>query len=199
MPSVKFEKAVAKADEQNVEVVAEQAVPQVEMVGEKSFNEIIKDMMANGCQRFNDVIVKNVLSEEFDNYTRVTLVAKDGLPAFVSDDNGASYHEGKSNNIFTSTFAIAGSLKEDEELSWMANTVIDHPNVLNLILNGSKVDVLVQRVASGEEYINPFTTKSNPTPTTFDNDTIIKYVIKVKLGKTGAKMADKLADKLMGF
>lgn len=182
--------------------VVEQDVPQAtvqENSSERTMKDIIKELMAKGCKRVNDVTIKNVVVEEFDNYTRATLVTREALDAYVSDDNGATYHKGKSNNIFSSTFAIAGTMKEDEELSWMANSIIDHPNVLNLILNGSKIDVIIQEVAKGEEYVNPFTTKTNPEPTTFDNDTIIKYVVAVKLGKSGQRMADKLADKLMGF
>lgn len=195
MPKTNFQTQV----EQEVPQVVEQEQEVGKTSNEKSFKEIIKDLMNSGCQRFNDVTIKNVVIEEFDNYTRVTLVTKEGLPAYVSDDNGATYYEGKSNNVFTSTFALAGSMKEDEDLSWMANAINEHPSVLNLVLNGSKVDIIVQKVAQGEEYINPFTTKKNSEPTTFDNDTIIKYVVAIKLGKTGQKMADKLADKLMGF
>lgn len=195
MPKTNFQTQV----EQEVPQVVEQEQEVIKTFNEKSFKEIIKDLMNSGCQRFNDVTVKNVVIEEFDNYTRVTLVIKEGLPAYVSDDNGDTYYEGKSNNVFTSTFALAGSMKEDEDLSWMANVINEHPSVLNLILNGSKVDIIVQKVAQGEEYINPFTTKKDAEATTFDNDTIIKYVVGIKLGKTGQKMADKLADKLMGF
>lgn len=195
MPKANFQTKV----EQEVPQVVEQKQEVVNTSNERSFKDIIKDLMNNGCQRFNDVTIKNVVTEEFDNYTRVTLVTKEALPAYVSDDNGATYYEGKSNNVFTSTFALAGSIKEDEELSWMANAINEHPSVLNLILNGSKVDIIIQKVAQGEEYVNPFTTKKNAEPTTFENDVIIKYVVAIKLGKTGQKMADKLADKLMGF
>lgn len=196
MPQTKFENAV-------VEQEVPQATVQNEVVetsnGEKTMKDIIKELMAKGCKRVNDVTVKNVLVEEFDNYVRATLVTREALDAYVSDDNGTTYYKGKSNNLFSSTFAIAGAMKEDEELSWMANSIIEHPNVLNLILNGSKIDVIIEEVQKGVEYINPFTTKTNPEPTTFDNDTIVKYVVGIKLGKSGQKMADKLADKLMGF
>lgn len=196
MPQTKFENAV-------VEQEVPQATVQNEVLetsnSERTMKDIIKELMAKGCKRVNDITVKNVVVEEFDNYTRATLVTREALDAYVSDDNGATYYKGKSNNLFSSTFAIAGAMKEDEELSWMANSIIEHPNVLNLILNGSKIDVIIEEVPKGVEYINPFTTKTNPEPTTFDNDTIIKYVVGIKLGKSGQKMADKLADKLMGF
>lgn len=195
MPKTTFENAVVEQEVPQAAVQEEK----IENSSERTMKDIIKELMAKGCKRINDVTVKNVVVEEFDNYVRATLVTREGIDAYVSDDNGATYHKGKSNNIFSSTFAIAGTLKENEELSWMANSIIEHPNILNLILNGSKIDVIVEEVAKGEEYINPFTTKVNPEPTTFDNDTIIKYIVDIKLGKSGMRMADKLADKLMGF
>lgn len=196
MPKTTFENAVV---EQEVPQATVQNEVNETSNGEKTIKDIIKELMAKGCKRVNDVTVKNVVVEEFDNYVRATLVTREALDAYVSDDNGTTYYKGKSNNLFSSTFAIAGTMKEDEELSWMANSIIEHPNVLNLILNGSKIDVIIEEVPKGVEYINPFTTKTNPEPTTFDNDTIVKYVVGIKLGKSGQKMADKLADKLMGF
>lgn len=195
MPKTTFENAVVEQEVPQAAVQEEK----IENSSERTMKDIIKELMVKGCKRVNDVTVKNVVVEEFDNYVRATLVTREAIDAYVSDDNGATYHKGKSNNIFSSTFAIAGTLKENEELSWMANSIIEHPNILNLILNGSKIDVIVEEVAKGEEYINPFTTKVNPEPTTFDNDTIIKYIVDIKLGKSGMRMADKLADKLMGF
>lgn len=183
-------------EENTVTAVVEQEVQQA---NGNSFKEIVRNLMANGCKRTNGLIVKNVTITEDENYTRATLSVKDQIPGYVSDDNGATFYEGLTNNIFSSTFALAGLMKEMEELSWMANAIIDRPNILNLILNGSKVDIIQQRVAAGEDYINPFTTKKDAVPTQFDHDVIINYVVNIELGKVGQKMADKLADKLMGF
>ena len=162
------------------------------------WQEAIKKLMRSGkCMRFNDIIIKNSKYEFFDEYTRVTLTVKAHLPAFVSD-NGV-FHEGTSNIIYTSTNAIACVFKEDVILSWMSSSIIEHPHIIPLLLNGSTIDVIVQKVAKGEEYINPFATKEDPMPTKFDDDVFVKYIVNVKLGKTGEKMAEKLAEKLMGF
>ena len=172
---------------------------EVSVSGDK-FKDVIKNLMASGkCQRFNGVVVKNVKIEEGEQYIRVTLVTKQPIPGMISDDNGQSYHLGESNNVFTSTFALSGTMKEDEELSWMANSVNDHPNVLNLILNGSKVDIITHSVGKDEQYVNPFTTKVNPDPIIFEHDVVLRYIVGIHLGKTGEKMAERLADKLMGF
>mgnify|MGYP005765230915 CR=1 FL=1 len=162
------------------------------------WQEAIKKLMRSGkCMRFNDIIIKNSKYEYFDEYTRVALTVKAHLPALVSD-NGF-FHEGTSNIIYTSSYAIACVFKEDVMLSWMSSSIIEHPHIIPLLLNGSTIDVIVQKVAKGEEYINPFATKEDPMPTKFDDDIFVKYIVNVKLGRTGERMSDKLAEKLMGF
>ena len=86
-----------------------------------------------------------------------------------------------------------------EELSWMGNALVENPQVLNLILNGSTVDIIQQEISAGTEFTNPFSTRSDADVQVYDHDIILNHCIKFKLGKTGEKMADKLADKLMGF
>ena len=177
--------------------VVEQAVPQAQTMD--SFKEIVKSLMLAGYKRTNGLIVRNVTITEDENYTRATISVKEPIIGYVSDDNGVTFHKGTTTNIFSSTFALSGLMKESEELSWMANTIIEHPNVLNLILNGSKIDIIQQEVSAGEDYVNPFSTRKDRVPTQFDHDVIINYVVNIELGKMGTKFADKLADKLMGF
>ena len=116
------------------------------------WQEAIKKLMLSGkCMRFNDIIIKDSKYEYFDQYTRVTLTVRAHLPAFVSD-NGV-FHEGTSNIIYTSSYAIACVFKEDVMLSWMSSSIIEHPHIIPLLLNGSTIDVIVQKVAKGEEYM----------------------------------------------
>ena len=67
-------------------------------------------------------------------------------------------------------------LKEDDEKSWMANTVVNHPQVLNLLMNGGSIDILQHVVPAGEPYHNPFTTRENPEDIVFDNG-ILMYIL----------------------
>lgn len=178
-------------EENNVNAVEQQA---------ESFKEIIKNLMASGkCRKFNDLRIKNVNQSEQDNYTRISFTVNNPVPGYISRDNGLTYELGTTNTIFSSTFALAGLLKEDEEKSWMANTVVERPQVINLILNGGSIDIIQQEVKAGEPYHNPFTTKEEPEDTIFDHDTIVNYIVGVHLGKTGTKFADILAVKMMGF
>lgn len=163
------------------------------------YTNIIKKLIASGCKRLNSVRIKNVNFTEKDNYTMISFTLGSAIRGFVSKDGGVTYEEGQTNVIFTSLYAIVGALKEDEELGWMANALLNNPQALNLIFNGATVDILQQEISAGEEFKNPFSTRDDSEPQVYDHNLIINHVLGFKLGKVGMKMADRLADKLMGF
>lgn len=164
-----------------------------------SYQNIIKKLIASGCKRINSVRIKNVNFTEKDNYTMISFTLTTAIRGFVSKDGGVTYEEGQTNTVFTSLYAIVGALKEDEELGWMANALLVNPQALNLIFNGSTVDILQQEVSAGEEFRNPFSTREDVELQVYDHNLIINHILGFKLGKVGMKMADRLADKLMGF
>lgn len=164
-----------------------------------SYQNIIKKLIASGCKRINSVRIKNVNYTEKDNYTMISFTLASPIRGFISNDNGVTFVEGMTNTIFTSLYAIVGALKEDEELGWMANALLDNPQALNLIFNGGTVDIIQQEISAGEEFKNPFSNREDTNIQVYDHDLIINHILGFKLGKTGLKMADRLADKLMGF
>lgn len=185
----------------------EQVNVQVENGAENASNEMvnvsyqncIKKLIAAGCKRINSVRIKNVNFTEKDNYTMISFTLSTPIRGFVSNDNGVTYQEGMTNTLFTSLYAIVGAVKEDDELGWMANALLDNPQALNLIFNGSSIDILQQEIVAGEQFTNPFSTRNNAIVQVYDHDVIINHIIGFKLGKTGEKMAARFADKLMGF
>lgn len=181
------------------EVNVNEEVTNIETNTDVSFNNLIKKLIASGCKRINSIRIKNVNYTEKDNYTMISFSLATPIRGFVSNDGGVTYEEGNTNIMFTSSYAISGALKEDEELGWMANALLDNPQALNLIFNGAQIDILQQHISAGEEYKNPFSTRTEVEPQVYDHDIIINHIIGFKLGKVGLKMADKLADKMLGF
>jgi hypothetical protein len=185
----------------------EQVNVQVENGAENASNEMInvsyqnciKKLIATGCKRINSVRIKNVNFTEKDNYTMISFTLSTPIRGFVSNDNGVTYQEGMTNTLFTSLYAIVGAIKEDDELGWMANALLDNPQALNLIFNGGSIDILQQEIVAGEQFTNPFSTRNDTTVQVYNHDVIINHIIGFKLGKTGEKMAARFADKLMGF
>lgn len=190
---------MAQTNEQVSASQNEQVVEnKIQTAGNDSYKDIIKKMLSNGCKRINSITIKNVNFTEKDNYTMVSFTLKTPIRGYVMDENG-EYKLGMANTLFTSLFAITGTLKEDEELGWMANALLESPQALNLILNGATVDIIQQDVPQGVEYYNPFSTKAEVDAAVYDHDIIINHIIGFKLGKMGEKMSMRLADKLMGF
>lgn len=183
-----------EAEQMNVEVPANNE----ENNSKLSFTQVIRKMLANGGKRINGVRVKNVNFTDKDNYTMVSFTLDRPIRGNVMQEDG-SYKEGITNVIFTSLYAIAGTLKEDEELGWLANALLETPKALNLIFNGATIDIVQEAVKAQTPYNNPFSSNPNPTPQVFDNDTFINHVVHFKLGKTGQTMSQTLAVKMMGF
>ena len=194
MPEVNAQTGAPQVEEQVVEQTVETNLEQT-----KSFKDVIKELLAGGARRFNGLRIKNVKYSEEDNYTRVTLVVHPPIPGMVSDDDGVTWHPGKTNNIFTSNYALAGMLKEDEDKAWLAEALVDNPAAFNIIMNGGLVDIVQQTIPAGTPYKNPFSTREDAVETTFDHDVIINYVVNIVLGKAGQRYADILAVKMMGF
>lgn len=190
---------MANENEATVESAVTQVANQEQDVQTSNYLQVVKRLLQNGCKRINSCRIKNVNFTEKDNYTMVSFTLSNSIRGYVSNDGGTTYTLGMTNTIFTSLYAIVGALKEDEELSWMGNALVENPQVLNLILNGSTVDIIQQEISAGTEFTNPFSTSSDADVQVYDHDIILNHCIKFKLGKTGEKMADKLADKLMGF
>ena len=182
-----------------VEPEVAQVTPSETDVQTSSYQAVVKKLVQNGAKRINNCKIKNVNFTEKDNYTMISLTLINPIHGYVSNDNGMTYETGMTNTIFTSLYAIIGAMKEDEDLGWMGNTLLENPKLLNLILNGSSVDIIQQDIPAGTEFTNPFTTRADADVQVYDHNIILNHCIKFKLGKTGEKMADKLADKLMGF
>lgn len=162
-----------------------------------TYGDKIKNLVVAGGRMYKGLRVKNVLSSEEDNYDRVTMVIDGSVPAKVSPDNGITFTTGQSSNIFTSTFALAGTIKEDEDLSFLANYIISSPKIVNLLFNGSSIDIIQMTYPANVPIVNPFSTKENDSGRIYDHEVIINYIVKIKPGRTGLKMIDKLADKIM--
>lgn len=175
-----------------------------ELDNNTTFDSIVRKLMAMpNCTRLNNIRIKNVNTEknEDNDSVRITLTVIPKLPAYIqvlNPDTGEFERKlGESNIVYTSNFAIAGMMKENEEQAWIANSIVTHPSLVNLLMNGGQIDIIQHTVPAGENYHNPFTTRDNPQDTVFNNEKIINYVVAFRFGKTGEKFADKLADKLM--
>lgn len=160
---------------------------------DRSREDIIKELIASGkAKRLNGLTVKNVVATKFDNHWLLTFVIKEFVIGDTRDANEVDAFGqpivklGKTHNVQTSSYAVAGVMKDSPKLAIFANDVIDTPDTANMLYAGSKIDVVMQFVAAGEEYVNPFA--SNPEPVTFERDKMIHHIVALGLGEVGEDM-----------
>lgn len=156
----------------------------------RSREDIIKELIASGkCKLLKGLTVKNVVATQFDTHALLTFVIKEVVIGDVRDKEEVDafgqpiVRLGKTHNVQTSSYAVSGVMKDTPKTAVFATKVVDSPDFANLLFAGGKVDVLMQYVKAGEEYVNPFA--SNAEPTTFDRDKMIHHVVKVELGEVG--------------
>lgn len=177
--------------------MAEEVTTMVEN-NESSFIEIVKKCIVNGAKRVNGLKVKNInFDEEYEdkNYIRISFTVDKPITGYVTNDGGATYEKGETNIVFTSSFALAGLIKENEDMAWMANTIANKPKALSLIFSGATIDILQMEYPTGTPVVNPFA--KNQEGQVYDHDVITNNVINIKLSKSGERFADRLADKML--
>lgn len=188
------------------EVLPQETVetPEVNETNESSVRDIIRNLIADGATRINKLRIKNVNYDpdyEDKDYIRVSLTLDRKVPGFVPvmDNNGniIGYEYGLTNVIYTSTFALAAVLKENEDFSWLANHMVAKPKALTLLFNGATIDILQRQIAKGTPVVNPFSTQTNKEWPVYDHDMVTNDVISITLGKTGEKMAMTLASNIL--
>ena len=156
----------------------------------KTYEEKIKILIANGWKKKSGIKVKNVTPTEKENHDRITFTVREGfeVDAYVEDPTTHEFELKKSNFIYSSTYAIAGALKETEDMGWLANIIVEDPNSLNVLFNGGTIDIISIEVPAGTPYVNPFS--STPEIKIWNHNQIVNIVTNLKKGKSGERMED---------
>lgn len=157
---------------------------------DKSREDIIKELLASGkAKRLNGLTVKNVVATRFDTHTLLTFVVKEFVIGDTRDANEVDAFGqpvvklGKTHNVQTSSYAVAGVMKDNPKLAIFATDVVDTPQLANMLFAGANIDVVMQYVPANTEYVNPFA--SNAEAVTFDRDKMIHHIVSLNLGEVG--------------
>ena len=141
-----------------------------------------------------DLVVRNINVTECETYNRVAITLDKPVKAMIAQEDG-SYVEGESNIIFVGNYSIVGALRENEDVAFAGNHLIQHPKALDVGLSGAKSNIIQEAVTVGQEYTNPFS--NNTVPTVVQHDSFYNHVFNIRLSAFGLKMLDKLAEKMM--
>ena len=154
--------------------------------------DIIRNLLASGqCKLLKGLHVKNVVATMFDTHALLTFVVKEWV---IGDTRSAELDAfgqpkivlGRTHNVQTSSYAIAGTAKDAPKTAIFATELVDNPQIANMLFAGGSIDVILQHVPAVQEYVNPFATTA--APTTFDRDKVIHHVVAVSFGEVGMDM-----------
>ena len=166
-------------------------------ISEGTFKTRIKELISNGAEYVSGSKIEDVACSINDNIVIVHISLEEPLKGYVLGNDGVSYKIGQTNKIVTSLNAIIKVFIEDEELAPFSNFAFENPQILSCLLKGAVVDILQQEVPKGKEYDNLFSV--NKLTNTSNRNVIINNCVRFKLSSSGEKIADKIANILLGF
>lgn len=166
---------------------------------ERDREDIVKDVVSSGKGRvLKGLNVRNVVANRSKGHAFLTFVVKEYVMGDTRSNEVDAFGEpvivlGKTHNVVTGAYAVASVMKDTPKARVFANKFVREMEEFAVdgvatelpeeLFAGGKIDVLMEYVVAGEEYINPFAT--NPEPVTFERDKVICHIIGLTLGETG--------------
>ncbi len=163
----------------------------------KTNKQVVAELLARGCNKISGLRVRSSIITPKDNYVMVSLSLERGIPGYISDTDGV-FAKGETATVFASSYSIASVLKDSDETAWAANQLIQNPKGLEVILAGSKIDIVQEEVAADEIYKNPFAS-SDSEGAALGHDTIINHIVKIEICPKAKQMLNMLAMNMMGI
>ncbi len=150
--------------------------------------------------RVNNLQVLNVnvtpQETEGGDWVRVAITLDSEVHGYTQNLDG-TYSDNGTNVIFVSLFSIVSALRTIPERSFICNHVLEHIDAIKVILAGAKIDIIQEKVSEGEQYVNPWSNKTEPKSINHDN--YYNHVINIKLANFADIMMIEVAKKMMGL
>lgn len=159
--------------------------------------QVIKTLVANGAEQVKNLKVRNVNVSPQENYVRLGITLEKPVKGYVTDDEGATYHEGEVSTIFVSLYSVLSILKDDDDAAFAVNHLLKNPDSMAIILSRAVIDIVQEKVTAGQLYKNPWS--DNADETTIQHDTIFNHITGIKLSNFAIRKLDKVADALLGL
>ena len=165
---------------------------------ERTFKDICNEIVANGGTRIRGIKVRSCKITEQDNYTMVSLTLERKVKGYRANEDTGIFEEGETNVIFSSSYSLASVLKNNEDLAFCANSLVESPKGFEVVLSGATIDIIQQPVAADELYKNPFST-SGSEGVSLGHDTIINHVVNIVPCKRAMMVLDRVALSMFGL
>lgn len=156
---------------------------------EKTREDIVAELLLKpNVKKLSGLHIRNVVTNTSKDVPFLTFVLKEFV---IGDTRGASTDAfgvpqivlGKTHNAVVSAYAVSAVMKDSPKTAMFAQRVAEGADVANVLFAGGTIDLLMEYVAAGEEYVNPFA--ANVASTIFDRDHVLVHVLALNLGEAG--------------
>lgn len=160
-----------------------------EDVQEKTREDIVAELLLrSNVKKLSGLHIRNVVTNTTKDVPFLTFVLKEWI---IGDTRGTSTDAfgvpeivlGKTHNAVVSAYAVSSVMKDSPKTAVFAQRVAEGSDIANILFAGGTIDLLMEYVAAGETYVNPFSTTA--TETVFDRDHVLIHILALNLGETG--------------
>lgn len=150
-----------------------------------SYEKIVQSLIKQPDNLYyRNVKVKTAKVTKKDEYFMVSLSVVKDLRAMVANEDG-TFVEGTRNIIFTTNYTLGGVIKNTDNISWIANRLVENADVFEAVLAGARIDIINEPIHAGDEYINPFSSRRDGT--VFEHDTFINHIVGIHVSTETAE------------
>ena len=156
---------------------------------EKTREDIVAELLLRpNVKKLVGLHIRNVVTNTTKDIPFLTFVLKEWV---IGDTRSATTDAfgvpeivlGRTHNAVVSAYAVSAVMKDSPKTAVFAQRVAEGADVANILFAGGTIDLLMEYVAAGEEYANPFATDA--TPTVFERDHVIVHVLALSMGEAG--------------
>ena len=156
---------------------------------EKTREEIVSELVKKpNVKKLVGLHIKNVVTNTTKDVPFLTFVLKEFI---IGDTRSATTDAfgvpeivlGRTHNAVVSAYAVSAVMKDNPKTAMFAQRVAEGADVANVLFAGGTMDILMEYVAAGETYVNPFSRAT--TPTVFERDHVLIHVIGITMGEVG--------------
>ena len=156
---------------------------------EKTREDIVAELLLRpNVKKLTGLHIRNVVTNTTKDVPFLTFVLKEWI---IGDTRGTSTDAfgvpeivlGKTHNAVVSAYAVSAVMKDSPKTAVFAQRVAGGSDVANILFAGGTIDLLMEYVAAGETYVNPFS--ATATETVFDRDHVLIHVLALNLGEAG--------------
>ena len=161
----------------------------------KSFETVSAELQNVKSNNVVSTTVRNINVKVMVTWQRVSITLNTPVKGYIADDDG-NYSEGEVNVIFVSSFSVVAAFRNNPKTAFAGNYIAEHPNCLQVLLSGAKIEIVQEAVSEGKEYSNPWS--NNPTPVPVEHDSYYNHITDIiELSDVSVELLKELARMIM--